>query len=221
MRHLYQALLLMLCLTVVSCASSSPGYNASYVSAESRTNVEITEELEIQERKMIYNAWITLSVDEPAKVRSEVEGLAKKYNGYVSETNNFRVILRVDTARLDEVMSHISSMGKVERQEMRGQDVTEDYADLSIRLENAERTRNRYLELLSRANTVDEILSIERELQRVNQTIELLKGRLNRYDNLIAYSTVSVSIKERVKPGVLGYVGIGLYRGVSWLFVRN
>ncbi len=143
MRHLYQALLLMLCLTVVSCASSSPGYNASYVSAESRTNVEITEELEIQERKMIYNAWITLSVDEPAKVRSEVEGLAKKYNGYVSETNNFRVILRVDTARLDEVMSHISSMGKVERQEMRGQDVTEDYADLSIRLENAERTRNR------------------------------------------------------------------------------
>ena len=46
--------------------------------------------------------------------------------------------------------------------------------DLEIRLENAEKARNRYLELLDKAETVGEVLSVEKELERLNEKIDLI-----------------------------------------------
>jgi hypothetical protein len=48
-----------------------------------------------------------------------------------------------------------------------GEDVTEEYRDLEIRLDSAEKTRQRYLELLNKAERVKEILKIEKELERL------------------------------------------------------
>jgi hypothetical protein len=99
--------------------------------------------------------------------------------------------------------------------------VTDQYADFSIRLENAEKARMRYLELLEKAENVQSALLVEKELERLNETIELLKGQMNRIDHLAAYSTITVYLTEKKKPGVLGYIGIGLYKSVKGLFVRN
>ncbi|NBC05864.1 MAG: DUF4349 domain-containing protein [Bacteroidetes bacterium] len=63
----------------------------------------------------------------------------------------------------------------------------------------------RYLELLDLAETVDEILKVGKELERLNETIDLLKGKMNRIDQLDAYATITVNLKERKKPGVLEY----------------
>jgi hypothetical protein len=62
---------------------------------------------------------------------------------------------------------------------------------------------------------------VEKELERLNETIELLKGEMNRINHLTAYSTISVYLKEKKKPGIIGYVGVGIYQAVKWLFVRN
>jgi hypothetical protein len=48
-----------------------------------------------------------------------------------------------------------------------------------------------------------------------------LKERLNRLSHLEAYATITVDLQEKVKPGLIGYVFVGLYQGVKWLFVRN
>jgi hypothetical protein len=55
----------------------------------------------------------------------------------------------------------------------------------------------------------------------LNGEIELMKGKMNRIDHLVAYSTISVYFSEKKKPGLIGYVGIGLWKAVKWLFVRN
>ncbi|MBL4577871.1 MAG: DUF4349 domain-containing protein, partial [Flavobacteriales bacterium] len=90
-----------------------------------------------------------------------------------------------------------------------------------IRLDNAEKSRKRYLELLNMANTVSQALLVEHELERLNQTIDLLKGKINRMSHLTAYATITINLKEEVKPGVLGYMGIAIYHSVKWLFVRG
>lgn len=38
---------------------------------------------------------------------------------------------------------------------------------------------------------------------------------------MVLYSTITVSLSERKKPGILGYIGIGVYHAIKWLFVRN
>ena len=55
-----------------------------------------------------------------------------------------------------------------------GKDVTDEHYDLNIRLENAQLARDRYLELLNRAQTVDETLKVEKELERLNTELDLL-----------------------------------------------
>ncbi len=37
----------------------------------------------------------------------------------------------------------------------------------------------------------------------------------------VLYSTIHVTMEERKKPGILGYVAIGVYQVVKWFFVRN
>ena len=85
----------------------------------------------------------------------------------------------------------------------------------------SQQARGRYLDLLDQAATVDEILKVEKELERLNETIDLLKGKMNRIDHLDTYATITINLRERQKPGILGYIGIGLYRSVRWLFVRG
>ena len=74
---------------------------------------------------------------------------------------------------------------------------------------------------MEEAENVEAALKVEKELERLNEKIDLLKGKINRIDHLSEYSTISINYEQHKKPGILGYIGLGLYKGVKWLFVRN
>jgi hypothetical protein len=172
-------------------------------------------------RKILYDADLTLTVEAPDSTSSYIQAITKRYGGYVNETGTYRSIIRVESQLLDAAIDDISQLGRLDRKSIRGQDVTEAYLDYQIRLDNAQQARGRYLDLLDQAATVDEILKVEKELERLNETIDLLKGKMNRIDHLDTYATITINLRERQKPGILGYIGIGLYRSVRWLFVRG
>ncbi len=174
-----------------------------------------------QDRKIIYDAFLSLTVEHPDSTNLRLQQIAESYEGYVSESGTYRSVIRVASNQLDAALTEVSQLGRVDRRSVRGQDVTEAYRDYQIRLDNALQARGRYLQLLDRAETVDEILKVEKELERLNETIDLLKGKMNRIDHLDAFATITINLKERQKPGPLGYIGIGIYRGVRWLFVRG
>jgi hypothetical protein len=152
---------------------------------------------------------------------SKVTQIAKKHNGYVLRTSKSNTTIRIVSDSLNVAMAEIGTYGKVKYKNISGTDVTDEFTDYQIRLENAERSRNRYLELLQKAVTVEEILKVEKELERLNGEIDLLKGKMSRIDHLVDYSTIDVYYQQKVKLGVLGYVFVGAYQTVKWLFVRN
>lgn len=173
------------------------------------------------ERKIIYSADITLSVIEPDTTNNYIQKIAQKYEGYISELGTHQTIIRVERDYLNDAMQEIEQLGKVKSKSISGKDVTEDYFDHQIRLQNAREARERYLELLEEAEDVETTLKVEKELERLNETIDLLKGKMNKIDHLSTYSTITVHLREKKKPGPLGYVFIGVYHTVKWLFVRN
>lgn len=173
------------------------------------------------EKKILFSAFLSLTVEVPDTANSQIEKIAKKYNGYINEIGTYRTIIRVKSENLNDAIKEISEIGKVLSKNISGQDVTEEYLDYKIRLENAEKSREKYLELLSKAENVDAALKVEKELERLNETIDLLKGKINRIDHLSEYSTITINLKEKKKPGLIGYIGVGLYYSVKWLFVRN
>lgn len=172
-------------------------------------------------RKIIRSAYVEMVAKTPDSTVARVVELAEVYEGFVSESSSTGATIRVPAARLEEALAEIATYAKVKNQRLSGEDVTDQYYDMSIRLDNAEKARQRYLELLARAETVEETLLVERELERLTETIDLLKGRMNRIDQLDAYSTINVRVNQKVKLGPLGYVVKGAYHAVAWLFVRG
>jgi len=176
-------------------------------------------ESETADRTLIYDAFFRLNSLDPDSVHKAVVDMAYRFDGFVLETTEQISAVRVPSARLDEAVKEIELMGEVIDKNVTGEDVTDRYLDLKIRLENAEKTRLRYLGLLEVAKTIEEILRIERELDRINKDIDLLTGKLNQMEHVIKYATVTVETKPAVKPGPVGWVFVQLYKGAKKLFV--
>ena len=176
---------------------------------------------EITSRLIIYNANLDLKVKVLDSIPSKIKVIASNNQGYVSSVSNHRISLKVKAELLDQAIKEIAKLGKVTSKNVSSNDITDSYRDSEIRLENALKSRNRYLELLAKAENVEATLKVERELERLNTEIDLLKGRLKNYDNQITYSQIDVYLTQKVKPGIVGYVFVGLYESIKWLFVRG
>ena len=77
---------------------------------------------------------------------------------------------------------------------MNAQDVSEQFIDLEARLTSAQREEESLRALLDRATNVSDILSIERELNRVRGEIERMQGQLNALERRVALSTSNLSL---------------------------
>ncbi len=81
-----------------------------------------------------------------------------------------------------------------------GQDVSEEYVDLQSRLENLESTRQRIREFLEQAQDVEEALKVNDELTRIEEEIELIRGRMQYLAKRAAISTITVYLEPQTTP---------------------
>jgi hypothetical protein len=224
-KTLSPALFLAMVFLASGCTAYSP--RAAHYDDISHTarvyQVSLTGDSELmnQPRKVLYSARLTLTTKNPDSAAAAISRIAVHHQGYMSRSGTQTVVIRVKSTQLAEALTEIAALGKVTDRALTGQDVTDEYMDHQIRLENALKARSRYLELLDQATNVDEALKVERELERLNETIDLLKGKIASMDHQEQYSKITVDLRQKVKPGPLGYIGIGVYHTVKWLFVRN
>ena len=173
------------------------------------------------DKKIVYDADADLRVKKADSANAKLKRIAEKYEGYAQTLGPRKSVIRVRASSLNAALAEIARLGKMQNKSVYGEDVTAEFFDLVLRLDNYERTRTRYSELLAKAVGVSEILKVEKELERVTREIELLKGKLELLKNQIDYSTITINLKERKKLGILGYLFKGVYLGVKWLFVMN
>jgi hypothetical protein len=88
-----------------------------------------------------------------------------------------------------------------------GNDITKEYRDTYARAENLKVQEQSLQQLMAKAKSVDEILKIETELNRVRTDIDLLEGNLKQWDDLVQLSTIQISLTE-VKEGELKKVDV-------------
>lgn len=206
-------IILLISIFTFSCATHHTA--SSYTSWDNAVNDKSQEV-----RKIIFSASVSLSVKNLDTTNVYLQKIAKKYEGYTQEVGTYSTILRVKSTSLNEAIQEIENLGKVKSKQINGEDVTDDFLDYTIRLENAEKSRQRYLQLLEKAEDVQGMLLIEKELERLNGTIETLKGKINRINHLSDYSTITIKLQKKEKLGILGYAFAGLYYSIKWLFVR-
>ncbi len=177
-----------------------------------------------QSRMMIWRAWLSLEVASVSNAVTQVTDIAKQSGGYVetqSDSGDERanVTLRVPVDSFESAMSSLESIGKVTSRRVSSEDVTEQYVDIDARLETMVALRDRLRALLDKAQDVNDILAIERELSRVQADIDSMQARLKALKGKIDLASVSVSIKRGRILGPLGYAIKGAWWTVEKLFV--
>jgi hypothetical protein len=170
-------------------------------------------------RFIVRSAYLRIERRDPENGVKAATELAQRLGGWVQRTENKSATIMVPAEKLDAALEELGKLGKVAKRDVRGEDVTEEYLDLRIRLDNLEKARLRYLDLLNKAQNVGETLAVEKELERITVDIERLKGRLGYLERVVRYSTIQVLFERPTNPGPVGWVFYILYHGVKWLFV--
>lgn len=160
------------------------------------------------DRKITRTANLEVSVDNVLESVQKVEDIAVIAGGFVSnsslavtsseEDNGIEtatVKIRVPAEAYTDVLGQLRGIAKeVRSQSEDTQEVTEEYTDLQSRIRNLEATEGRYLDLLSRATTISDILSLEDRLTSVRGQIEQAQGRINVLDDLTDFATISIRL---------------------------
>ncbi len=104
--------------------------------------------------------------------------------------------VRVPTDQLDTTVVNLETFGKVLNKRVTSHDVTEEYVDTEARNRNLKRTEERLLEHLNRTASLEDIVDIEKELNRVREQIERSEGRLRYLSHRVTFSTIHVTFRE-------------------------
>lgn len=201
--------------------SPSPSIPAEGILSEAKALVPPSSSS--SEQQIIKTASLEIITSQVDDSFAKAINVARRIGGYTLSSNHqdqkSTVVLRVPSRRFEEAMQCLASLGKVERRMVTGTDVTAEFVDFSMRLSNVEQMRRRYLELLQDATKVSEAIQVQRELERIPQSIEQLRGHINLLQNKIRMSTIKLSFEAPTRPGPVGWIFYGLYQGVRWLFV--
>lgn len=144
------------------------------------------------ERLVVYNAVMNVVVERISDSLNKIKTVAENMGGYMQEMSAGSIALKIPAQKFNEAIAEVEKLGEVTRKEVKGTDVTEEMRDLDIRLRNAEEVRQKLLKLLERAEQVDDALRVEKELERITEQIELLKGRIAYLRNKVAFCTLTI-----------------------------
>lgn len=104
--------------------------------------------------------------------------------------------VRVPAAQFDAFCRQAGELCHVTYETSDAHDISETYYDTESRLKTAQIKLERLQELLSKAEKLEDIITIESAISETEWTIESLSGTLRGYDALVDYATVTISLSE-------------------------
>ncbi|MGE5185802.1 MAG: DUF4349 domain-containing protein [Acidobacteriota bacterium] len=198
-------------------------------------------------RKVIRTGRVELLVASYDDARAKLDALVQKAGGYIDSTtvdrgrdavSNAVIVVRLPQDRFGALIPALREIGQVLTESTNAADITDQYVDMSARLASAKVLEKRLLEIASAQNgTIDQVLSVERELARVRGEVEGYEGHLRQWNDQIAMSTLTLSIAtkrpeivvapveppslaHRTKSALMSSVD-SLKEVGSWLFVNG
>jgi len=157
--------------------------------------------------KIIKNGFMKFEVDNLESAKSKVDTLLKNINGYYENEQynsygnrtSYSLQLRIPNSKFDSTISVIeNAIGDMKSKNIKAKDVTEEYVDLNIRLENNLAYLNQYKEILRKAKSVKEILEVQEKIRRIEEEINSKKGRIKYLDDKVKYSSLNLEITELI-----------------------
>ncbi|MSQ26663.1 MAG: DUF4349 domain-containing protein [Dehalococcoidia bacterium] len=185
--------------------------NAAPAAAPAPGGAAVSNAPQAEDRMIVYNANLSLAVQNVSDSVQAVRGLTDGVGGMVagSATRQEKdkevatLTLRVPSSAYNQVMAGLRKLSvKVLNENGTSRDVTEEFADVDAQMRNLQVTEAQFQELMKRAVTIDDILKVQTQLTQTRSQIERLKGRMNVLQRTSDMATIVVTIIT-VEPGLL------------------
>src|SRR2546430_3850275 len=191
-----------------AAVDSAAGFRATAASAPDKG---IPTVVVSGDRNLILTAKIDMRSKDPWVTSDRAQAIASGLGGDVlnlsqtgtADTRSATLTIRVPSSRFGDALQQLKSLeGEVQTSGVSAQDVTDQFVDLQARLTAKQAEEQRYIAILNRANTIDEILKVDASLGSVRTQIEQLTAQINSIKNRTDFSTISMSISTlSVLPG--------------------
>lgn len=209
--------------TVSDSAMSAGGWNAPMEPVEPEEapmpEPETQQSTGLPENvKLIYRANIELESTEFDNALAGLNELVTKLGGYFesSRLDNYssyrygNYTVRVPAKNFETFCTSVGELCQVNSISRSAEDVSEHYYDTESRLTTQKTKLARLQELLKQAEDMEDIITLESAISDTELTIEHLTGTLRKYDSLVGYSTVNISLNEvykltEVEQPVIGF----------------
>ena len=174
-------------------------------SAEDSADVQ----LNATTRKLIRRVYLSTETKEFDDFIAFVNGQTTTYGGYIENSdvsgNSYNaynhnrranIVIRVPAKHLDAFIAQIGNMANITSKNESSEDVTLSYIEAESRIASLEIQRDKLLEWMEGAETVEELIQLEERLSEVRYQLEYYGSILRNYDNLVEFSTITMDVRE-------------------------
>ncbi len=154
------------------------------------------------DKKIIKNATVDIEINDYKKYYFSLKEKIRNLGGYVAQEEQSKsdykiqntVVIKVPVDQFDNAVASLTTgFEKINEMKISSQDVSAEYVDTRSRIEAKKQFRNRYMDLLKQAKNMEEILSVQSEINNIQEEIESATGRLNYLGQSSAYSTINLT----------------------------
>lgn len=209
---LFVTIILSLC----SCAKDTESFN--YSVTDQRKKIELPHSAEPPSptslepnTKLIRSGKVTLESDDILQSREILDALLKKHKAFVTSEQYtassyemyYNLEVKIEGAAFDDLVTVLRHPDwKIIDSDIGVQDVSEEYLDLNIRVENKLAVLEQYRSILKKAKKIEEILQVQEKIRWIEEEIESAKGRLLYLDSKIKYATLHIHLQQPIEEAL-------------------
>lgn len=186
----------------------STAYSEKAISVSESLAVEETAEaFPSPKRKLIKEGNVSFETDDLSDTRQKIEAALQQHKGYIASEQEYKssgsisqsLQIRVPVANFEKFVDDISrGIPKFDNKSINSRDITTEFIDISARIKTKKELENRYLDLLKKANSVKDILEIEKEIGALRAEIESIEGRLRYLGDQSDYSSLNITYYKNI-----------------------
>ena len=200
--------------TAASAASKDTGGTAA-----PENGGEGSTELPSSNRKIVYTGNISLQTLEYDKSSQSIHDKINKYGGFVENEDTFNedpywyyknrtgaaanrtkrnlnITARIPAEKFNAFMKDLEEDGQVINTSVNARNISVQYATHDASRKALEIEQGRLLEMMEKAETVEEMIAVEERLTEVERELNDEKTQLSAMDRDVGFSTIYISLQE-------------------------
>ena len=151
------------------------------------------------QQKLIKTYNYSFETTDMSASQQQVKDNVNKYGGYIEssscyDSSSCNYTIRIPEDKADDFLSDADDIGEKTYESESQEDITTSYYDTAAHIEALETQHKRLLELMEKASSIDDIISLEERLSNVEYELSSYEQQLKIYDNQVDYVTIYIDI---------------------------